>query len=48
MLSHCGYFDKGFTEMVVEWSPTKHTILVQISQFDGCHGNRKVKFVKKN
>ena len=31
LLSHCRYFDKSFTEMFVEWSSTKHIILVQTS-----------------
>ena len=26
LLPHCRYFDKRFTEMIVEWSSTKHTI----------------------
>ena len=32
--SHCRYFDKGFAEMFVEWSATKHIIIIQTSQFD--------------
>ena len=39
-------FDKGFTEMVVEWSSTNHVILVKPLNSIGCHGNRKAKFMK--
>ena len=34
LLSHCRYFDKGFTEMFVEWFSSKHIMLVQTLQFD--------------
>ena len=34
LLFHCRYFDKSFSEMFIEWSSTKHTILVLTSQFD--------------
>ena len=40
------YFDKSFTEIFLE-SSTKHMNFVQITDFDGCHCNRKAKFSNK-
>ena len=38
---------KKKSEIFIEWSSTKHKILVQTLDFIGCHGNRKIKFAKK-
>ena len=44
LLSHCRYFDKGFTEMFIEKSSTKQIISVQSSEFEW---QLKDKFAKK-
>ena len=47
LLSHCRYFDKIFTEMFVEWSATKHIILVQTSQFVVAMATERLNLRKK-
>ena len=43
---HCRDFDKTFSEMFVEWSPTKHLLFDQTAQFDWL--SRKPKgYIKK-
>ena len=38
------YFHKSFSEIFIEWSSTKHMILVL--NLIGCHGSKKAKLAK--
>ena len=41
------YFERTFKEMFLELSSMLHKDFVQTTEFDGCYGNRNIKFAQK-